>query len=48
MRPVAKGWCKYESLVNGSLSLYDVAVMNEAIEIKEENSYRMTQAASKQ
>lgn len=40
MRPVMRGLCSYESLRNCVLSLYDVALMNDAITIEIENSKR--------
>lgn len=42
MRPVLAGMCQYESLINKSLSLVDVARMNEALDVREENQYRVT------
>ena len=44
MRPVLEGLCKYESLIDGTLSLNDVARMNEALEIRQENEARFNQA----
>ena len=35
--------CKYESLIDGSLGLVDVAIMNEALDCEAENKYRVTQ-----
>lgn len=37
LRPVLKGMCKYESLKNGDLDLYDVANMNDALDVDEAN-----------
>lgn len=37
LRPVLKGMCKYESLKNGDLDLYDVANMNDALDVDESN-----------
>jgi len=31
MRPVIKGWCRYESLIDGTVGLEDVAFMNDMI-----------------
>lgn len=39
-RPVLRGLCKYESLVNGTLTLLDIAKMNEAINVEQENIKR--------
>ena len=47
MRPVLRGKCSYESLINGQLSLYDVALMNEAMNVDDENRYRMQAASNK-
>lgn len=33
MRPVLRGLCKYESLKDGTLSLLDIAKMNEALDV---------------
>ncbi|WP_390885774.1 DUF6889 family protein [Cupriavidus gilardii] len=35
--PVAEGWCKYESLLDGTLGLEDIALMNDAIAVRSEN-----------
>lgn len=37
MRPVLRGLCRFESLKDGTLTLGDVAMMNEAIDIEEAN-----------
>jgi hypothetical protein len=44
MRPVLEGLCRYESLINGTLDLVDVARMNEALDVKGENMARMNDA----
>ena len=44
MRPVAEGYCKYESLFDGSLDLSDVARMNDMIDVRMENDYRYNKA----
>ena len=41
MRPVARGWCKYESLIDGTLDLADIAFMNDAIAVEQENERRV-------
>ena len=41
LRPVARQMCKYESLIDGTLSLQDVALMNEYLDIEVENQFRM-------
>lgn len=40
MRPVLEGLCKYESLLDGTLSLKDVARMNHALDVRMENENR--------
>ncbi len=44
MRPVIEGMCRYESLKDGTLSLADIARMNDSLDVKEENSRRYEQA----
>lgn len=34
------GRCEYVQMTNGSLSLYDVAVMNDLLDVKDENDAR--------
>jgi len=45
MRPVLRGLCRYESLVDGTLDLLDVSIMNEAIDVQDENESRSYTAA---
>jgi hypothetical protein len=40
MRPVLEGLCKYESLTDGTLSLEDLQVMHDALDVKFENDRR--------
>lgn len=42
MRPVLEGCCKYESLKDGTLSLADIARMNDALNVKAENIERLS------
>lgn len=44
MRPVIEGLCKYESLLDGSIDLGDIARMNDAISVKYENQERLRKA----
>ncbi|MDW3684907.1 hypothetical protein RA280_24765 [Cupriavidus sp. CV2] len=37
MAPVMEGLCKYESLLDGTLSLEDVALMNDALAVRADN-----------
>ena len=48
MRPVLRGLCRYESLIDGSLDLFDVARMNEALDVNDENERRVNEALAKQ
>lgn len=43
MRPVERGMCKYESLKDGSLDLCDIAIMNEALDVDDENRRRVAE-----
>lgn len=43
-RPFANGMCKYESMIDGSLSLADVAKMNDILTVKQENEVRYMEA----
>lgn len=47
MRPVLRGLCRYESLTDGSLNLCDLAEMNDALDVADENERRLTQAATR-
>lgn len=40
MRPVIRGVCRFESLKDGVLTLEDVALMNEALDVQDENEHR--------
>ncbi|WP_427183527.1 DUF6889 family protein [Bordetella bronchialis] len=37
LRPVIRGLCRYESLKDGAVDLADVALMNDALDVMEEN-----------
>jgi hypothetical protein len=37
MRPMEKGWCRYESLKDGTLDLFDVAKMNDLLLMNADN-----------
>jgi hypothetical protein len=47
LRPVSRGWCRYESLIDGTLDIADIAIMNDAIDVMEENVARGRAAAEK-
>lgn len=38
LRPVLRGLCRYESLINGALNIVDIARMNEALDVEDFNS----------
>lgn len=40
LRPVSRGWCKFESLIDGTLDLIHLATMNDAIAVIDENERR--------
>lgn len=44
LRPVGRGMCKYESLLDGTLSLYDIALMNDYLDVVDENDRRYHEA----
>jgi hypothetical protein len=37
LRPVLRGLCRYESLIDGQLCLIDFVKMNEALDVEAEN-----------
>lgn len=41
MRPVTRGMCLYESLKDGTLLLTDMAELNDAIDVIDENARRL-------
>lgn len=43
-RPVARGWLKAESLIDGTVDLAYVALINEAIDVEQENQLRLQNA----
>lgn len=44
MRPVLEGLCRYESLIDCSIGLEDVARMNDALDVRAENESRFRKA----
>lgn len=44
MQPVLEGLCKYESLLDCTLDLEDIARLNDAINVKYENQARYRRA----
>lgn len=43
-----EGMCRYESLIDGTLDLADIAKMNDALLVRAENKERMRLAAENQ
>jgi len=44
MRPVVEGMCLYESLINGTIDLVDIARMNDCLDVRQENERRYREA----
>ncbi len=47
LHPVRKGMCKYESLLDGTLSLVDIANMNDYLNVEMVNEYLAQEAVNK-
>jgi hypothetical protein len=47
LRPVLRGLCKYESLIDGTLGLEDIALLNEALDVEAENRFRIEKAVNR-
>lgn len=45
LAPVEAGMCRYESLIDGTLGLHDIAAMNEYLVVRAENDWRAHEAA---
>jgi hypothetical protein len=43
-RPAVRGMLRLESLLDGTLSLEDVAMANDALDVVDENEYRLNEA----
>jgi hypothetical protein len=41
---VLRGLCKYESLIDFTLDLADIALLNDALDVQEENEVRYREA----
>ena len=41
LRPVMNQLCRYESIIDGTLDLVDIAILNEALDAQEENQRRL-------
>jgi len=46
LAPVERGMCKYESLLDGTLNLGDIALMNDVLAVRSENEWRSRKASS--
>lgn len=44
LRPVIKGMCKYESILDGTLDLADIALMNDALDVVADNEWLIEEA----
>lgn len=44
MRPVLRGLCRYESLIDGTIDIADLALMHEAMDVQDENRARAEEA----
>lgn len=44
LRPVERGMCRLESLLDGTLSLADIAMANEYLDVLDENQFRIDEA----
>ena len=43
MRPVMAGLCRYESLNDGTLTLCDIAALNDALDVRDDNEFLAAQ-----
>lgn len=44
LRPVMNNLIKYESLLDGTLTIEDIALLNDALDVKAENEERYNEA----
>ena len=47
LRPVLAGCIRYESLIDGTLDLADVATLNDALDVRDENRFRVEEYQNK-
>lgn len=47
MRPWARGRCSYEAMLDGTLGLLDIALMNDAMDVFDENERRASAARAR-
>lgn len=43
MRPVLRGVLPYTALLDGSVDLGDIEIINRALDVSDENEYRLTE-----
>lgn len=43
LRPVLSQLCRYESLIDCTLDLADIATLNEALDVRDENTRRVNE-----
>ena len=48
LRPVLRGLCRFEALVDGSLTLEQISTLNDALDTMDENERRHADAARRQ
>ena len=48
IRPVLAGMCSYESLINGKIHIEDIARMNDALDLKDENERLMHESINRE
>ena len=48
LRPVIAGMCRYESLIDRTLTLVDIATMNDALDVRADNEYLAAEAAERE
>lgn len=48
LRPVIKGMCKYESIIDGTVDLADIALMNDALDVVADNEYLIEEARERE
>lgn len=48
LRPVIAGMCRYESLVDGTLTMVDISIMNDALDVRADNEYLADEAAERE
>ena len=44
LRPVFRGMCKLESILDGTLDLADIAMANDCLDVQDENQWRLQEA----